>query len=834
MAKNLVIVESPAKAKTIQKYLGKDFEVKSSFGHIRDLPKKGMGINLENFTPDYEISADKKKVVAELKAAAKKAETVWLASDEDREGEAIAWHLAQELKLKSENTKRIVFHEITKNAILKAVENPREIDQNLVNAQQARRVLDRIVGFEMSPVLWKKVKPGLSAGRVQSVAVRLIVEREKEIREFKPVPSYKVEGVFTNLEKQEISAKLKKDFTKEQDAENFLNQVQSIDFKVLNVDVKPAQRSASAPFTTSTLQQEASNRLGYGVTTTMRVAQRLYEEGYITYMRTDSVNLSQEAINAAKNQILKEFGEEYSQPRNYVTKSASAQEAHEAIRPTDFGVKSIGDAQLNKLYQLIYKRTLASQMTNAKLEKTIIEIGNPELPQHFEAQGEVIVFDGFLRAYGIYKNEDEEQEDGDKILPKVSVGEALAYKKITAVEKFSRPVSRFTEAGLVKKLEELGIGRPSTYAPTIQTIQNREYVDKREIEPKEREIVKLTLTKTGLKKEILTEKFGGDKNKFVPTDIGIVVNDFLTTNFNEILDYGFTAKVEQDFDEIAKGEEKWKDVLKNFYSSFHPKIEDVGENADRATGERLLGQDPKTGKNVYARIGRFGPMVQIGETDSDEKPIFASLMATQNIVTITLEEALELFKVPFDLQDYEGKTVTVGVGRFGPYVKWGEAFISLPKGENPLSVDYDRAVAIIEEKKKADAPVASYKGEPVTKGVGRFGPYLKYQDIYINVPKKYDFENLSQKEVEELIEAKLDKEANRYIQQWEEEKISIENGRWGPFIKFKKANFKIPKKQDDTKYTAEELKEISLDQVKKWILEQDKTAFAEKKATKKK
>ena len=834
MAKNLVIVESPAKAKTIQKYLGKDFEVKSSFGHIRDLPKKGMGINLEDFTPDYEISADKKKVVAELKAASKKAETVWLASDEDREGEAIAWHLAQELKLKSENTKRIVFHEITKNAILKAVENPREIDQNLVNAQQARRVLDRIVGFEMSPVLWKKVKPGLSAGRVQSVAVRLIVEREKEIREFKPVPSYKVEGVFTNLEKQEISAKLKKDFTKEQDAENFLNQVQNIDFKVLNIDVKPAQRSASAPFTTSTLQQEASNRLGYGVTTTMRVAQRLYEEGYITYMRTDSVNLSQEAINAAKSQILKEFGEEYSQPRNYVTKSASAQEAHEAIRPTDFGVKSIGDAQLNKLYQLIYKRTLASQMANAKLEKTVIEIGNPELPQHFEAQGEVIVFDGFLRAYGIYKNEDEEQEDGDKILPKVNVGEALAYKKITAVEKFSRPVSRFTEAGLVKKLEELGIGRPSTYAPTIQTIQNREYVDKREIEPKGREIVKLTLTKTGLKKEILTEKFGGDKNKFVPTDIGIVVNDFLTTNFNEILDYGFTAKVEQDFDEIAKGEEKWKDVLKNFYSSFHPKIEDVGENADRATGERLLGQDPKTGKNVYARIGRFGPMVQIGETDSDEKPIFASLMATQNIVTITLEEALELFKVPFDLQDYEGKTVTVGVGRFGPYVKWGETFISLPKGENPLSVDYDRAVAIIEEKKKADAPVASYKGEPVTKGVGRFGPYLKYQDIYINVPKKYDFENLSQKEVEELIEAKLDKEANRYIQQWEKEKISIENGRWGPFIKFKKANFKIPKKQDDTKYTAEELKEISLDQVKKWILEQDKTAFAEKKTAKKK
>ncbi|MDO4763448.1 MAG: type I DNA topoisomerase [Flavobacteriaceae bacterium] len=833
MSKNLVIVESPAKAKTIQKYLGKDFEVKSSFGHIRDLPKKGMGINLENFTPDYEVSADKKKVVAELKTAAKKAETVWLASDEDREGEAIAWHLAQELKLKKENTKRIVFHEITKNAILKAVENPRDIDENLVNAQQARRVLDRIVGFEMSPVLWKKVKTGLSAGRVQSVAVRLIVEREKEIREFKPVASYKVEGVFTNAEKQDISAKLKKDFTEEKDAENFLQLSQNTEFKVLNVETKPGQRSASAPFTTSTLQQEASSRLGYGVTTTMRVAQRLYEEGYITYMRTDSVNLSQEAIEGAKSQIISEFGEEYSQPRNYTTKSASAQEAHEAIRPTDFGVKTIGDVQLNKLYQLIYKRTLASQMANAKIEKTIIEIGNPALPQHFEAQGEVIVFDGFLRAYGIHKNEDEDTEDNEKVLPKVKVGEILTYKKITATEKFSRPVARFTEAGLVKKLEELGIGRPSTYAPTIQTIQNREYVDKREIQPQEREISKMTLTKTQLKKEILTEKFGGDKNKFVPTDIGEVVNEFLTENFAEILDYGFTAKVEQDFDDIASGSEKWKDMLKGFYDAFHPKIKEVDENADRATGERLLGKDPKTGKNVYARIGRFGPMVQIGEADEEEKPVFASLMAGQNVATITLEEALELFKIPFDLSDYEGKSVTIGVGRFGPYVKWGEAFISLPKGENPLSVDFDRAVEIIEEKKKADAPVANYKGEPITKGVGRFGPFIKYQSMFINVPKKYDFDNLSQSDIEELIEAKLEKEANRYIKQWEAEKISLENGRWGPFIRFKKAMLKIPKKADDTKYTAEDLKDISLDEVKKWITAQDETAFAEKKTKKK-
>ena len=537
MSKNLVIVESPAKAKTIQKYLGKDFEVKSSFGHIRDLPKKGMGINLEDFTPDYEVSADKKKVVSELKAAAKKADMVWLASDEDREGEAIAWHLAQELKLKEDKTKRIVFHEITKNAILKAVENPRNIDQNLVNAQQARRVLDRIVGFEMSPVLWKKVRTGLSAGRVQSVAVRLIVEREKDIRDFQPEASYKVEGVFRNVQNQEILAKLKKDFGKEDEAEEFLKQCQRTEFKVLNVEVKPGQRSASAPFTTSTLQQEASNRLGYGVTTTMRVAQRLYEGGYITYMRTDSVNLSQEAINGAKEYIVKEFGEDYSLPRNYTTKSASAQEAHEAIRPTDFGIKTISDdAQLNRLYQLIYRRTLASQMTNAKIEKTIIEIGNSVLSQHFEAQGEVIVFDGFLRAYGLHKNEEEENDGNEKLLPKVSVGEGVSCEKITATEKFSRPMTRFTEAGLVKKLEELGIGRPSTYAPTIQTIQNREYVDKREIQPQEREIVKMTLSENQIYREVVTEKFGGDKNKFVPTDIGEVVNEFLIENFAEILD----------------------------------------------------------------------------------------------------------------------------------------------------------------------------------------------------------------------------------------------------------------------------------------------------------
>jgi DNA topoisomerase-1 len=803
--------------------------VKSSFGHIRDLPKKGMGIDLKTFTPDYEVSADKKKLVTELKAAVKKAEIVWLASDEDREGEAIAWHLAQELKLKEENTKRIVFHEITKNAILKAIENPRKIDQNLVNAQQARRVLDRIVGFEMSPVLWKKVKTGLSAGRVQSVAVRLVVEREQEIRNFKPTSTYKVEGTFVNAEKQEIAAKLKKDFAQEKEAEAFLEKSQNAEFKVLNVEKKPGTRSASAPFTTSTLQQEASNRLGYNVTSTMRIAQRLYEEGYITYMRTDSVNLSQDAISAAKDFIEKEFGAEYSSPRNYTTKSASAQEAHEAIRPTDFGVKTIGDAQLNKLYQLIYKRTLASQMANAKIEKTVIEIGNSALPSHFEAQGEVIVFDGFLKVYGISKTEEDDEENNEKLLPKVNVGEVLSYKKITATEKFTKPAARYTEAALVRKLEELGIGRPSTYAPTIQTIQNREYVDKREILPQEREIVKLSLGKSGLKKEVLTEKFGGDKNKFVPTDIGEVVNEFLINNFNEILDYGFTAKVEQDFDDIANGSEKWKETLKHFYDNFHPKIEDVEEHADRATGERLLGVDPKSGKNVYARMGRYGAMIQIGENDDEEKPTYASLLPTQNINTISFEEALELFKIPFDLNEFQGKPVSVGVGRFGPYVKWGDAFISIGRGTDPFSVTQEVAENFIKEKIEADAPIATYKGEPVTKGTGRFGPFVKYKDLYVNVPKKYDFDNLTQGDIEELISAKLEKEANRYIQQWEKEKISIENGRWGPFIKFGKGMFKIPKKEDGSKFEAEELQTVSLDEVKKWITDQDKTAFAEKK-----
>ncbi len=832
MSKNLVIVESPAKAKTIQKYLGKDFEVKSSFGHIRDLPKKGMGIDLQTFTPDYEVSSDKKKVVGELKDAVKKADTVWLASDEDREGEAIAWHLAQELKLDSKTTKRIVFHEITKNAILRAVENPRSIDHNLVNAQQARRILDRIVGFEMSPVLWKKVKTGLSAGRVQSVAVRLVVEREKEIRDFKYQSVFKVEGSFLTSAKAALPAKLKGEFKEEQEAKVYLEKAKGKEFSVLNIEKKPGKRSPSAPFTTSTLQQEASSRLGYNVTTTMRLAQRLYEEGFITYMRTDSVNLSQDAINSAKEQIISEFGETYSNPKNYTTKSSSAQEAHEAIRPTDFSLKSVGDVQLNKLYQLIYRRTLASQMSSAKIEKTVVEIGTHGLTPNFEAQGEVIVFEGFLKAYGIIKNEDEEEQNTG-ILPQVSVGEKLTYQQITAQERFSRPSARYTEAALVRKLEELGIGRPSTYAPTIQTIQNRGYVDKREVEPMTREVVKISLTKE-LKREVVKENYGGDKNKFIPTDIGEVVNEFLTGHFAEILDYGFTARVEEEFDEIAQGKKEWQNVMGDFYDFFHPRIQEVEQNAERATGERKLGTDPKSGKNVYARMGRYGAMIQIGESDQEEKPSYASIMANQNIATITLEEALELFKLPFDLQPVESLPVSVAVGRFGPYIKWGDVFISIPKGEDPLSVDQDRAIELIEEKKKADAPIYHYKGEPVTKGKGRFGPFLKYKDLFVNVPKKYDFDNLTSNDIEELISAKIEKEANRYIKQWEKESIALEMGRWGPFIRFKKANFKIPKKKNDEKYSVDELKEVDLDEVKKWILAQDKKAFDAKKTAVKK
>lgn len=828
MPKNLIIVESPAKAKTIEKFLGKDYTVKSSFGHIRDLTKKDMGIDLDTFTPDYVISPDKQKVVKELREAAQKADTVWLASDEDREGEAIAWHLEEVLKLKPENTRRIVFHEITKNAILKAIENPRTVDRNLVNAQQARRVLDRIVGFEMSPVLWKKVKGGLSAGRVQSVALRLIVEREKEIRAFQPEKSYRTTAVFETHKNETIQAKLKNDFATEKEAVSFLESCKNADFRITDIDTKPSKRNPSAPFTTSTLQQDASSRLGYGVTTTMRIAQRLYEEGYITYMRTDSVNLSEEALEAAKKHIHAVYGKEYHKMQRYTSKNASAQEAHEAIRPTDFNLKSVPDAQLNKLYQLIYKRAVASQMAPAKLEKTKIQIQSVKVSEPFEAEGEVLLFDGFLKAYGI-QSDDEKAEA--RMLPKVKIDEKLNAMEIRTREKYSRPAARYTEAGLVRKLEELGIGRPSTYAPTIQTIINREYVSKDEVLPSVREVKEWVLNSNGTEEILTEEQYGGDKNKFIPTAIGEIVTDFLTENFAEILDYGFTAKVESEFDEIAAGSERWKEMMRDFYDAFHPQIVKVEAHAERATGERLLGVDPKSGKNVYTRVGKYGPMVQIGESDADEKPVYASLLKGQNIATLTLEEALKTFQLPFDLQPYENIPLSVGEGRYGPYVKWGDAYISLPRGEDPFSVSQERAEELVEDRKKADAPVALYKGEPVTKGKGGFGPYLKYGELYVNVPKKYDFDNLSQTEIETLIAAKIEKEANRYIQRWEDKGIAIENGRWGPFIRSGKKMLKLPKNPDGEKYTAEELKDVPLDTVLEWIEAADPSAAKKNKKT---
>ncbi len=815
MPKNLVIVESPAKAKTIEKFLGKDFTVKSSFGHIRDLTKKGMGIDLESFTPSYEVSPEKTKVVSDLRAAAKSADMVWLASDEDREGEAIAWHLEEVLKLKPEKTKRIVFHEITKNAILKAIDNPRDVDRNLVNAQQARRVLDRIVGFEMSPVLWKKIKSGLSAGRVQSVALRLVVEREKEIREFTSISTFKVAAQFLTSTKDLLPAKYKTEFSQLTEAKNFLEACQNANFSITDIQKKPSVRQPSAPFTTSTLQQEASQRLGYGVSTTMRLAQSLYEEGFITYMRTDSVNLSQEALTHAESFITSNFGGQYSRKKQYVGKSANAQEAHEAIRPTDFTLKTVPNAVLNPLYQLIYKRTIASQMTPAQLEKTKVEISASEIQDVFEAEGEILLLDGFLKVYGYGGDE----KSMDVLLPPIQNGENLNYVKITAQERFSRPPARYTEAGLVKKLEDLGIGRPSTYAPTIQTIQNRGYVSKDEVAPNTRKVETIVLEDGKISQSEEQESYGGDKNKFVPTDIGVVVTDFLTTNFSEILDYGFTARVEQEFDDIASGHGNWQEMLDGFYKKFHPKIKTVEEHADRATGERLLGIDPKSGKNVITRISRFGPVVQIGDGEGEEKPLYASLRTGQNMASLTLEEALDLFKLPFDLNPVDSLPVSVGVGRFGPYVKWGENYISVPKGEDPLDINQKRAEELIQDKKIADAPISSYKGDPITKGSGRFGPFIKYKDIFINVPKKYDFENLSQSDITELVEAKLEKEANRFIQQWEKEKIAVENGRWGPFIRFGKKMVKLPRKEDGEKYESEELKTVSLETVRGWLKE---------------
>lgn len=779
MAQNLVIVESPAKAKTIEKFLGKDYKVASSFGHIADLPSKELGVDVDgDFSAKYIVSSDKKKLVSELKSLAKKSKTVWLASDEDREGEAIAWHLANTLDLNDQNSKRIVFSEITKNAILKAIETPRKIDYNLVNAQQARRILDRLVGYELSPVLWRKVKGGLSAGRVQSVAVRLIVEKERAIRNFEPTQSFKTQANFLTAKGKLVPSQLLKVFPDLEASKVFLNKNINAEFRVKEVKKKPATKSPTAPFTTSTLQQEASRKLFFSVSKTMTLAQRLYEAGHITYMRTDSVNLSVEAQNQIGDQIRSVYGKEYHKPRNFKTKNKGAQEAHEAIRPTNFSVTKLDiDRDQSRLYDLIWRRTVASQMSEAQLERTQIDIHASSHKEVFVAKGEVITFDGFLKLY--IEGVDDQDEEINGMLPMVKEGELLMLQKMVTTQRYSRPPYRYSEASLVKKMEELGIGRPSTYAPTISTVQNRKYVEKGSSEGESRDFEQLTLENNLISQEVLTEKVGADKGKLIPTDIGMIVNDFLVENFETIMDFNFTADVEQSFDDIANGSKDWTEMLKIFYKQFHSNVEHVKENAQRESGERVLGTDPKSGRPVKVRLGKFGPMAQIGDPEEDEKPIYASLGPNQQLESITFEEVMQLFEMPKTLGSYESNEIEVNNGRFGPYIKHNDVFISLPQGMLPTEVDLDLAVELIQEKQKADAPIHVYNDLPVTKGVGRFGPFLKWSGMFINVNKKYDFDNLSESDIVTLIEEKIQKEKEKVIHDWSEAGIRIEKARWG-------------------------------------------------------
>lgn len=841
MAKNLLIVESPAKAKTIEKILGSDFEVKSCYGHIRDLEKDDMGIDIKNhYQPRYIVPEDKEKVVRELKSLAKKSDEVWLATDEDREGEAISWHLCEVLGLDPKNTKRIVFHEITKPAIQKAVESPRTVDMNLVNAQQARRILDRIVGFELSPVLWRKMsmKNNLSAGRVQSVAVRLIAEREREINAFNAVSTFKIEALFTANDvtgKPVTFTAEGKKYSGAQDAENFLKSCIGAQYTVSDIQVKPAKKSPAAPFTTSTLQQEASRKFGYSVSRTMTLAQRLYESGQISYMRTDSVNLSETAMGEIRNQVNNQYGNRYYQPRKYKNKNESAQEAHEAIRPTYMENLTVDDPDCKRLYELIWKRTMASQMADAELERTIAKIAISTNKEELTASGEVLKFDGFLKVYREDRDDEDinEDEQAEGMLPPLAVRQQLPLKEMKAIERFSRPLPRYTEASLVKKLEELGIGRPSTYAPTISTIQKRGYVEKRDKEGVKRDFRILRLTNDTITQKTEQENTGAEKSKLFPTDLGLVVTDFLKQYFDDIMDYGFTARIEGEFDEVAAGKLKWSTMIDDFYVPFKKDVDSTIVNAERIKGERELGVDPESGKKMVARMGRYGPMVQIGDVNDEEKPRFAALKKEQSIETITFDEAQQLFQLPRTLGEYDNQEVAVNIGRFGPYVKLGEQFISIPKGEDPLEVTLDRAIELINEKQKADAPIDHYDNKPVTKGKGRFGPFIKWNDMFINVPKRYNFDALSAADIKELIDAKVKKEANRYIQHWSDEKISIENGRWGPYIKFGKKMLKLGKKADDSKYTADDAAGITLDEVKKMIESQIPNAFAKKSAAKK-
>ncbi len=838
MAKNLLIVESPAKAKTIEGILGKDFEVRSCYGHIRDLEKNDMGIDINNhFLPKYIVPAEKERVVKELRSMAKKAAEVWLASDEDREGESISWHLAEVLNLDPKTTKRIVFHEITKPAIEKAVKSPRIINMNLVDAQQARRVLDRIVGFELSPVLWRKIgqKGGLSAGRVQSVAVKLIVEKEREINNFKSVGSFKIEASLsaTDLNNKTVVFKAEGNkYNQIEQAEQFLESCIDAKYTVNDIQVKPGKRTPAAPFTTSTLQQEASRKLGYGVSKTMLLAQKLYESGKITYMRTDSVSLSETAMDAIKTEIQKSYGDKYLQIRKYKNKNESAQEAHEAIRPTYMENHSISDPDLSRLYELIWKRTIASQMTDAAFEKTTAKINISTNNEDLSATGEVLKFDGFLKVYLESTDEEENEEDGESRLPNLTVGQLLAFNQMTATEKYSKHAARYTEASLVKKMEELGIGRPSTYAPTISTIIKRTYVEKKDKDAVKRNFRIVRLKDNEIKKVTEQENTGAEKSKLFPTDLGLVVTDFLNQHFQNVMDYSFTANIEKEFDEIAEGKIVWNKMVETFYTPFHQGVSHTLETAERAVGERTLGVT-KDGKPLIARMGRYGPMVQIGAQNDEEKPKFAKLKANQSIETITFEEALELFKLPLTLGEHDSMEVSVNIGRFGPYVKWGEQFISIPKGEEPTDVDLKRAIEIITAKQVEDAPIGFFDEKPITKGKGRFGPFIKWNNLFINIPRAYNFDVLTQQDCNELIEKKIEKESNRFIQQWPDEKISIENGRWGAFIRFGKKMLKLTGQGASGKYTPEELAVIDLDTIKKMILQQEPKAF-DKKATAKK
>ena len=826
MAKNLVIVESPAKAKTIEKFLGSDYKVMSSYGHIADLPDKELGVDVAHgFKPQYLVAADKRNLVKALKEEVQKADTVWLASDEDREGEAIAWHLSEELKLSQEKTKRIVFNSITKSAIEHAIKNPRGIDYNLVNAQQARRVLDRLVGYELSPVLWKKIRKGLSAGRVQSVSVRLIVEREREIQDFQSEVSYKITAEFLTKEGKLIKTYTHKSFPTQEAAKAFLEKNIGATFSVGSLETKPAKKSPAPPFTTSTLQQEAARKLHFSVSKTMQLAQRLYESGLITYMRTDSVNLSPEALSAAKQEIVKSYGEAYSKTRQYTSHTKGAQEAHEAIRPTDMAAHTVrAEADQVRLYELIWKRTIASQMSDASLERTQVKVNASTHTEPFIGSGEVIVFDGFLKVYLEGKDDEEEEDEG--MLPAMKVGESLTSKHITATQRFTRPPFRYTEASLVKKLEELGIGRPSTYAATISTIQNRGYVERSSLEGESRPYLQLSLIKNEIKEKKLTENVGADKGKLIPTDIGMIVNDFLITHFATIVDYNFTAKVEEEFDDIASGKEDWAKMVARFYDTFHPTVAHVEQNAVRETGERILGTDPATGKPVSVRLGRYGAMVQIGTVEDEEKPRFASLLPHQTIDSITFEEAMKLFELPRKLGVYQGKEVESSIGRFGPYIRFGDTFISLDKSLDVFSITFDEAKEVIDQKQKADAPISVYDGKEVTKGTGRFGPFIKWNNMFISVSKKYDFEHLSQSDIIFLIEEKLKKESEKVVKEWPEEGIHIEKARWGRYHLLKgKTKVELSKDTDIEAFTLAEAQSLLATK------EKPKKAPATKKAT---